>query len=622
MAVMSAKGAWAEPLTGQVLGQRYRLDRLIGAGGMGAVFEGTHVRVGHRVAVKLIAPKIATSPEFLERFHQEARAAASVTSTGVVQVLDFDTDPHHGPYLVMEHLAGETLSSALKKNGKLGLDRSVWIVSRILATLSAVHARGIVHRDLKPDNVFIAREHGSENVKVLDFGISRVQRPPGKTALTMPGSLLGTPRYMAPEQARAQMDVDHRVDVYAAGAMLYVCLGGRPPYAGTHGDHVLAYVIQGPPDPLPKFAPEIPMPLVAVVEKAMARNRNERFATAQEMLDALGAAHVRISTPSHEVLAPAEPVPMTRVAETPESRGISRPSFEVEHTPVRPGSRQSMPTRPSGPSYAPPATREATNLPYVEPPTAQAPGISHQMPMPQVAAPPKKRQNALLLALVVGGVGLLAFGVGLGGIVVWLATGKAPSPPDTPSVTPMTEMPTSSDADLETANQALSQGRLDDAERIYRTVADHYANAAPGTTEARARGVALLGLGQVTLAPFERIPSGQSFGVISMTYQQASEQLNRGADHLHAAAALGDNEILICTRVELAKAYRNFGAAIAAYGVAPSSFVDPMLGNAETIRSSSTQYSNVSGQFLSSAIQISHSLNLSGPCVDRARSLQ
>src|SRR5688500_4541890 len=195
-----AEVGWAERLIGRTVGGRYRLDRLLGAGGMGAVFEGTHVHVGRRVAVKMILPELARDAGFVERFRREARAAGELHSPGVVEVLDYDVDERLGPYLVMEHLDGEALLDRLRTVGRFAAAEAIALGSAILEGMGAVHERGIVHRDLKPPNIFLAREHGREVVKILDFGIARMAIS-AQMPLTLIGTALGTPRYMAPEQA-------------------------------------------------------------------------------------------------------------------------------------------------------------------------------------------------------------------------------------------------------------------------------------------------------------------------------------------------------------------------------------------------------------------------------------
>lgn len=276
--------AWALSLNGQTIGGRYRLGRPIGIGGMGAVFLGEHQAVGRTVAVKILFPELVQNSETVRRFQREARAAAAIARRGVVDILDFDVDPQLGPYLVMEHLQGESLLSRIKNRGRLDPTAAFSIAAQISETLAAVHQREIIHRDLKPANVFLTfNEDGEEEVRLLDFGISRVAPAPGKAPLTVPGTVLGTPRYMAPEQAACDPTVDHRVDVYATGLILYHAISGVKPFAEVPRGSLLVAVIRDGPTPLRHIRLGLPEEVYAVVEQAMARDREQRFQSAMAL---------------------------------------------------------------------------------------------------------------------------------------------------------------------------------------------------------------------------------------------------------------------------------------------------------------------------------------------------
>lgn len=293
---------WMDALVGKVVG-KYRLDRVIGAGGMAAVFEATHATVWRKVAIKILSPEEVDAPNAMARFHQEARAAASVGRRGVVDVLDFDQDPNVGPYLAMEFLQGESLATRLEREKRLTARASVELALALLDTLSAVHERDIIHRDLKPANIFYARDEDREVVKILDFGISRMKNQSGR-AMTQPGVVLGTPRYMAPEQAAAVSSIDHRVDLYAVGAILYACLAGRPPYDGTDFSEVLAKLHQGPPEPLRARCLGLPEELYSIIECAMARKPTARFSDARAFHRALSDCLATAPTVLTELAAP------------------------------------------------------------------------------------------------------------------------------------------------------------------------------------------------------------------------------------------------------------------------------------------------------------------------------
>ncbi|MFK8000235.1 MAG: serine/threonine-protein kinase [Polyangiales bacterium] len=314
---MSDDDAWAEELIGSTLVDRYRVDEVIGRGGMGVVLAATHLKLQRPVAIKMMHPMLSRDSTIMQRFHQEARAAASVGSDGVVEVSDFDDDPEHGPFLVMELLRGESLVDVLK-DGRVEPPRAIWIVGQLLDVLQAVHAKGIIHRDLKPPNVFLHQdEAGGEVVKVVDFGIAKVHA----RHLTMTGQIVGTPRFMAPEQARGD-DVDHRIDLYGAGLLLYCALTGLPPYATVPARKVIERISQGPPS-LRTLRPDLPGALLDVVDRALEPDPENRFQSAEAMADALRAVDLEGPPPRDTIRSDAPPVFAPKKAEpTSEAGGL------------------------------------------------------------------------------------------------------------------------------------------------------------------------------------------------------------------------------------------------------------------------------------------------------------
>ena len=273
--------------TGTLIDGKYRIVRILGEGGVGIVYVAEHIFLKKQFALKLLRAEMAQYPEVAARFEQEARATSLVEHENIVRVTDFGRTPTGEPYLIMELLSGRPLSDDLYHNPKIHRDRAIWIVEQVLRGLQAAHAAGIVHRDLKPENVLIAnRPDGSELVKVVDFGIAKV-REEDSVRLTQIGTVLGTPQYMAPEQARGVADLDHRVDLHAVGVMLYEMLAGQPPYAGDNYNIVLYEILSGKPPALTKVAPEVDPRLASIVMKAFAPERAERFQTALEMREAL-----------------------------------------------------------------------------------------------------------------------------------------------------------------------------------------------------------------------------------------------------------------------------------------------------------------------------------------------
>ena len=264
---------------GVVVAETYEITRLLGQGGMGAVWEAKHLRLpGKRVVVKVLLFG-ATDATVLARFRREAEIGSRLGHPNIVQVLDFNTLSDGTPYIVLELLQGESLAHRLLR-GPLSLDDAKAIVTQVGSALAAAHREGVVHRDLKPDNVFLCpTDLGGEVkdvVKVLDFGISKIRG--SNTVLTQDAALLGTPQYMAPEQATGRNDeIDARTDVFAFGAMTFEMLAGKPPFSGDTLAAVIHAIVYGPTPPLGALAPATPPPIVAAIERALEKNRDARF---------------------------------------------------------------------------------------------------------------------------------------------------------------------------------------------------------------------------------------------------------------------------------------------------------------------------------------------------------
>jgi serine/threonine protein kinase len=266
---------------GAVLDNRYKIRSLIGEGGMGRVYEAEHAEIGKRVAVKILHPVYSRTPEVVERFRREARAASKIGHPNIVDVTDSGTTVDGSVYFVMEYLEGVELGDVIGQEGALPVPRSVEIAVQICRALAAAHAAGIVHRDLKPENIFlVTREGVSDFVKVLDFGIAKSAELEEKRVerLTHPGMAMGTPEYMAPEQAAGRPS-DHRVDVYAAGAILYEMLTGAPPYDGENFMEILTKKATEPPAPPRLLRPDLPENIELIVMTALARDPDDRYPT-------------------------------------------------------------------------------------------------------------------------------------------------------------------------------------------------------------------------------------------------------------------------------------------------------------------------------------------------------
>ncbi len=226
---------------------------------MGAVFEGTHTLLDRRVAIKLLLPEFAADKEMVQRLMREARAAAATGHRNIVAVTDMGYTDDHSLFMVMEYVSGRTLKEVIDAEAPLDVARACLLMDQVLAALEVVHKKGIVHRDLKPNNVITYfDDEGEETLKILDFGISKVTDDLSLSDLTTIGKVLGTPKYMAPEQAVGQSDLDHRADIYACGAIFYELLTGQPPLMAKNYNAMIAMLLQGeitPPQQVQRSVP-------------------------------------------------------------------------------------------------------------------------------------------------------------------------------------------------------------------------------------------------------------------------------------------------------------------------------------------------------------------------------
>jgi len=285
---------------GEILGGKFRLEREIGRGSMGTVWSAVHLTLGQRVAIKLIAAEHAQAPEARARFSTEAKAAARLRSRYVVQVYDDGETPEGTPYIVLEYLDGETLEQRLERERDLPLNDAVRITRHVARALSRAHASGIVHRDLKPGNVFLTRSDDDEVgwlAKVLDFGIAKIEEH-GIASTTRTGTLLGTPLFMSPEQVRGASSVDSRSDLYSLGMVFYTMLTGAYAFNGESFADVLVAICTGPLPDLRVAAPWVPSSVADWFQRACARDVQQRFQSADELIEGLDLA-LGVSTGAH-----------------------------------------------------------------------------------------------------------------------------------------------------------------------------------------------------------------------------------------------------------------------------------------------------------------------------------
>jgi serine/threonine-protein kinase len=289
---MSPDNSEPESLVGALVGGKYRVDALLGRGGMGAVYQATHQAIGKRVALKFLWRDSTRDPETVKRFQREAEAASQVESAHIVQIFDSGISDNGLPFLVMELLVGEDLRTRLRRAGHLPLPEAVHIAGQVARGLMRAHEAGIVHRDLKPDNVYLCRRDDDPMfVKIVDFGISKVARTSNTAnTLTRRGVVLGTAFYMSPEQAQAYRDVDGRTDLFSLGAILFEMLTGHPPHTGPAYETVLIDICTKDAPDVRVYAPDVPAAVAEVVIRALRRNREERFQRAEEFYDALALA--------------------------------------------------------------------------------------------------------------------------------------------------------------------------------------------------------------------------------------------------------------------------------------------------------------------------------------------
>ncbi len=276
--------------TGHIIGGRYQLDAKLGEGGMGAVWRGQHLTLKSPVAIKFINPALAGSEEALQRFMREAQSAAALRSTHIVQVFDFGVDGGV-PYIAMELLNGESLGERLEREHVLSPSATGVIMSQVARAMWQAHQAGIVHRDLKPDNIFLVREADAEIVKVLDFGVAKVTGGGLETTTgsgTKTGSILGTPFYVSPEQARGNKLVDYRSDIWALGVITYQCVVGTLPFQ-SDGLGDLLMQICGDPHPPPSSKARVPLGFDAWMARALDKDPEKRFQSAAEMFEAFQA---------------------------------------------------------------------------------------------------------------------------------------------------------------------------------------------------------------------------------------------------------------------------------------------------------------------------------------------
>jgi eukaryotic-like serine/threonine-protein kinase len=273
---------------GTVVAGKLRVVRLLGTGGMGAVYEVEHELTRHRRALKILHPRVAQSPTIVARFLREASAAARIGNPHIAETFDAGRLESGEPYLLMELLVGETFDGRVQRLGPLETGDLAELVHQACEGVAAAHDAGIVHRDLKPENLFVTTKDGQAFVKVLDFGISKFDAErTGSMGVTAEGAVMGTPYYMPPEQVRGEASIDLRADVYSLGVILYECVSGVRPYDAPALEQIAILIHEGKARPLGEVRASLPPEFCQIVHRAMNVDREQRYPTARALADAL-----------------------------------------------------------------------------------------------------------------------------------------------------------------------------------------------------------------------------------------------------------------------------------------------------------------------------------------------
>jgi serine/threonine-protein kinase len=382
----------APPVSGLVAG-KYEVLRILGRGGMGSVWEGRHATLGTRVAIKFIDSEYVENEEAQTRFANEAKAAAAIQSKHAIHIYDHGVTGDGRPYIVMELLTGEPLDKRLDALGRVPLPDTARIIGQVCKALQRAHDAGIIHRDLKPENIFLVRtpDDDEDMAKVLDFGIAKIKGNLGDKAIsssTRTGTVMGTPFYMSPEQARGLRNVDYRSDLWSLGVIAYRCVTGQMAFDGESVGDLLVKVCTAPLPVPTRVVPDLPRGFDAWFARALEREPSARFQSALELADALALA-----------------------AGLSVRRGPASSQQQLGQTPSAPLA-QAMPVAPTLDSItsagSPPNPAQMTSPPFV---TSQA--------------PPTPPRTAALLAI--GAAGLVAGSIGVAAVVKTLGPKPAPS---------------------------------------------------------------------------------------------------------------------------------------------------------------------------------------------------
>jgi serine/threonine protein kinase len=325
-----------DPLIGQTLAGKYRIEERLSAGGMGTVYRGTHILMDKTVAIKVLRPSLAADEKIVARFSREARAASRISHPHAVSVTDFGESEDGIVFLVMEYLSGKTLKEVIRQEGRLPLTRVVEIIRQVGGALDAAHSQGVVHRDLKSDNIMLLSTNGLDYAKVLDFGIAKIKEPAGAydPGLTAPDLVIGTPTYMSPEQCSQSPGIDARSDIYSLGVILYEMLVGHVPFTGDSPTAIMLKQLQEAAPSVLDERTDVPAAVGRVASRAMAKLPENRYQSVAEFVEDLtiaagmAVAPVRIAAATEFVAAPEG------LVSEPDEETLVRPRLEVRSEPA------------------------------------------------------------------------------------------------------------------------------------------------------------------------------------------------------------------------------------------------------------------------------------------------
>ena len=416
--------------TGDIIDGKYRIVRLIGEGGMGAVYEAENMRIHRKVAIKVLHAGVAQTGEAVSRFEREAQAAGRIGSEHIVEVLDLGNLPSGDRYMVMEFMDGDSLSGRIRSKVRMTPGEIYPVMHQLLEALAAAHGAGIIHRDLKPDNVYLLKTRGgkADFVKLLDFGISKFNQLSGDSgfSMTRTGAVMGTPYYMAPEQAKGSRDLDHRVDLYAAGVILYEAITGEVPFNADTFNELLFKIVLEAAKPVEQVVPNVDPSFASIVNKSMGREPAHRFQTAREFQQALeqwaaGAGpQFAAATQLSPGAAPAAhpPVPTGQYAAAPLGTGQYAAANTGPQAPVGTGQYAAAGAQPAGP----PPHALGTGTPGS---WANTGGYTAAEPLPKKSNAGMFIGLAVAAVVLIGGGGFLAMSLSHGKDDATAAAGKA-----------------------------------------------------------------------------------------------------------------------------------------------------------------------------------------------------